>query len=107
MFLFSCVHLITSLAARDFEALERKLVVWFRIWMWASFFDIIVSGGVLLLGLIHKYFLNLRGFRDPIVTRARSQLTSPVHWPLSFHFVSPDRIWLLSLGRCQPSFLVG
>ncbi len=49
IFLRSSHH---KLATPDFEALERKLVVWFRIWMVVSFFEIIASGGVPLLWLI-------------------------------------------------------
>ena len=50
--IFLCGSSHHKLATPDFEALERKLVVWFRIWMVVSFFEIIASGGVPLLWLI-------------------------------------------------------
>jgi oligosaccharide repeat unit polymerase len=39
-------------SAVDFAGLERKLVVWFRVWIVISIIEIIVSGGIPLLWLI-------------------------------------------------------
>ena len=51
-------HVLVSLypvprtrAAINFAALERKLIVWFRVWMVISLFEIIISGGIPLLWL--------------------------------------------------------
>lgn len=43
---------LRKLATIDFAALERKLVIWFRVWMMISLLEIIVSGGIPLLWLI-------------------------------------------------------
>lgn len=43
---------VRKLSVIDFTALERRLTVWFRVWIVISIVEIIVSGGIPLLWLI-------------------------------------------------------